>query len=635
MVQLTIDDIKIEVPEGTTVLRAAQSAGIDIPTLCAHPALTPYGGCRLCLVEVEGARTLQPSCTMPVSPNMVVHTATDKVKAARTFVLTMIFSERNHLCPFCVVSGGDCELQNSAYHEGMTHWPLSPNWQPFEVDASHPYIMVDNNRCILCRRCVRACGELVGNFTLGFEERGARSYLAADFGTPLGESSCMSCGMCAQVCPTGTLIDRWSAYRGKEVQVDHTKTICVGCSVGCGIEVLTRNNALIRIEGDWSAAVNGGVICKVGRFKSLDNNAERIVTPLVRKDGKLKAATWKEVVDTVAAQIKPLIGKKSDGIAAVVSARLSAETLYFFKELFAGQLKSDVVTSLEEGKYTGAAADVSRESKKAFEGSLDNLKKADCVILVANDMVTYHEVAGFFIKRNLPNGTKLIIVDANANPLENLANFVLKGKELDTVKALTSALTSERAETSLISDAAKAIAAAKRPVVVFGRADAALVKAIIDFAEAAGVSKADYQGIISTKGQANSLSASQYKLESAFNVNGHKAVYIALGDEEPTQKLIQALSKTEFIAVQASYTSQLTAMATVVFPTTNWLEQEGHYVNLDGRFQKANASLKPADEIWTNAAILKALADALGVNVKADQWKTELTQATSSVIITE
>ena len=162
-----------------------------------------------------------------------------------------------------------------------------------------------------------------------------------------------------------------------------------------------------------------------------------------------------------------------------------------------------------------------------------------------------------------------------------------------------------------------------------------MVKNYLYLAEAAGVSKADYQGIISTKGQANSLSASQYKLESAFNVNGHKAVYIALGDEEPTQKLIQALSKTEFIAVQASYTSQLTAMATVVFPTTNWLEQEGHYVNLDGRFQKANASLKPADEIWTNAAILKALADALGVNVKADQWKTELTQATSSVIITE
>ena len=635
MVQITIDDKKIEVPEGTTVLRAAQSAGIDIPTLCDHPALTPYGGCRLCLVEVEGARTLQPSCTMPVNANMVVHTATDKVKAARTFVLTMIFSERNHLCPFCVVSGGDCELQNSAYHEGMTHWPLSPNWQPFEVDASHPYILVDNNRCILCRRCVRACGELVGNFTLGFEERGARSYLAADFGNPLGESSCISCGMCAQVCPTGTLIDRWSAYRGKDAQVEHNKTVCVGCSVGCGIDVLTRNNALVRIEGDWNAAVNGGVTCKLGRFAPLDNQAERVLTPLVRKDGKLKAATWNEALDVVAAQIKPLIGKKSDGIAAAASTRLPAETLYFFKSLFADQIKSDVVTGLEEGIFTSAAAAVARENLKPFEGSLNNLKKADCVVLVGTDIVNYHEVAGFFIKRNLPSGTKLIIVDANDNPLDNLADFVLKGKEVDTLKALTAALTSANGEASPISKAVKAIAASKRPVVVFSKADVALVKAIVDFAQASGATKTDYQGIVSTKGYANSLAASQYQLESALKVNGHKVVYLALGDKEPSQKLVQTLAKSEFLAVQASYVSQVTAMASVVFPTTNWLEQEGHYVNLEGHIQKANASLKPAEDVWTNEAVLKALAERLGLSVNVDNWKKELTLSTASVIIAE
>jgi len=635
MVQLTIDDKKIEVPEGTTVLRAAQSAGIDIPTLCDHPALTPYGGCRLCLVEVEGARTLQPSCTMPASPNMVVHTATDKVKAARTFVLTMIFSERNHLCPFCVVSGGDCELQNAAYHEGMTHWPLTPNWQPFEVDASHPYILVDNNRCILCRRCVRACGELVGNFTLGFEERGARSYLAADFGTPLGESSCVSCGMCAQVCPTGTLIDRWSAYRGKDAQVEHTRTVCVGCSVGCGIEVLTRNNTLVRIDGDWDAAVNRGLTCKAGRFQPLENQAERILTPLVRKDGKLKAATWNEALDVVATQIKSLDGKKSDGIAAAASTRLPAETLYFFKSLFADSLKSDVVTGLEEGIYTSAAAELARETKNTFEGSLDNLKKADCVVLVGTDIINYHEVAGFFIKRNLPSGTKLVIVDANDNPLANLADFVFKGKEVDTLKALGAAIKSGADEASPIGVAARAISASKRPVVIFSKADAALVKAVVDFAQVAGASKTDYQGILSTKGYSNSVAASQYHLESTFKVDGHKAVYLVLGDKEPSQKLVQTLSKSEFIAVQASYVSQVTAMAAVVFPTTNWLEQDGHYVNLDGRIQKANAALKPAADVWTNEAVLKALAERLGVSVDVDNWKKELSQAPASVIIKE
>ena len=156
------------------------------------------------------------------------------------------------------------------------------------MDASHPYIILENNRCILCRRCVRACGELIGNFTLGFEERGAKSILVADTGVPLGESTCISCGSCVQVCPTGALIDRWSAYRGKETQVDKTKTICIGCSLGCGIDVLTRNNSLVRIEGDWDAVMNEGVICEVGRFTPMSDKCDRIVTPLIRKKRYIK-----------------------------------------------------------------------------------------------------------------------------------------------------------------------------------------------------------------------------------------------------------------------------------------------------------------------------------------------------------
>jgi len=236
MTTITIDGKTLEVPEGTTVLRAAQNNGIDIPTLCDHPHLTPYGGCRLCLVEVEGYRTLQPSCTLPVSNNMVVKTDTKKVLNARKFVLTLIFSERNHFCPYCQVSGGDCELQNAAYHEEMTHWPLQPNWQPYPVDASHPFIILENNRCILCRRCVRACGELVGNYTLGFEERGASSLLVADTGVPLGESSCVSCGTCVQVCPTGALIDKWSAYQGQEVKMEKPKLSVLAAHSAAGLK---------------------------------------------------------------------------------------------------------------------------------------------------------------------------------------------------------------------------------------------------------------------------------------------------------------------------------------------------------------------------------------------------------------
>ena len=370
MINITIDGTKHEVPEGTTVLQACRLAGVEVPTLCDHKSLAPYGGCRLCLVEVEGARTLQPSCTLPAGNNMVDRTDTPKTKEARKFVLSLIFSERNHFCMYCQVSGGDCELQNAAYHEGMTHWPLSPNYQPYQVDASHPDFVLDQNRCILCRRCVRACGELVGNFTLGFEERGANSLLVADFGAPLGQSSCIACGTCIQVCPTGALIDRDSAYRGRETQVEHHLTTCIGCSVGCGVDVLTRDNHLVRIDGDWDAAVNAGVICKAGRFEPVNDERQRVVTPLVRKNGSLKAATWDEALEAISSQLKPLAGKKNDGVAAVASTRLPVEALSAFKQLFAGGMGSSLVTSTEEGRSTITASAVAKDLGQAFEDLL-------------------------------------------------------------------------------------------------------------------------------------------------------------------------------------------------------------------------------------------------------------------------
>ncbi|HSO26436.1 MAG TPA: 2Fe-2S iron-sulfur cluster-binding protein, partial [Anaerolineales bacterium] len=215
MIPITINDQALEVAPGTTVLNAARSAGIEIPTLCDHPAVKPYGGCRLCVVEVEGIRTLQASCTLPVFPNMVVRTQTPKVHDARRFILSMLFSERNHFCMFCQKTDGDCELQNAAYDEEMTHWPIQPNWNPYPLDTSHPYLALDHNRCILCRRCVRACTDLVGNATLDIQNRGANSFLVADYGLPWGESSCIRCGTCAQICPTGAMIDIFGAYISK------------------------------------------------------------------------------------------------------------------------------------------------------------------------------------------------------------------------------------------------------------------------------------------------------------------------------------------------------------------------------------------------------------------------------------
>jgi formate dehydrogenase major subunit len=651
MVNLTIDGKPVQVPDGTTVLEAAQAAGIQIPTLCNHPSLKPFGGCRLCLVEVEGARTLQPSCTLPVNEKMVVLTNTAKVKTARKFVLTLIFSDRNHFCPYCQVTGGDCELQNAALDEGMSHWPFQPNWQHYPVDASHPYYVLDHNRCILCHRCVRACGQLVGNFTLGIEERGASSMLVSDTGIPWGESSCVSCGTCASVCPTGAIIERRMAYQGHDVQMTETKSVCVGCSVGCGVTVFTRDNRLVRILGDWDASINGGVLCKEGRFLPIEEDRERITTPMVKKDGKLQPATWEEALDTLAAKLKPLAGKNGDGVAALASTRLPVEALSLFKQVFADGLGSEMVTSIEEGQPTAVVSSLAEEMGKPFEGNLEALKAADTVLAIGVDLAESHMVAGFLVKRNLPNGTRLVVIDPGENNLAPHANLVLKatkGADLDVLKGIEAGLVklglvetcptcktpaeaekelAQAAQTTGISAddllaAAGMLGVAEKPVIVYGKGITAKssIQTLRQLVELAGQAKAS---VLSIKGSANSLAAAQFRLEKPFQVNGHQAVFIAVGDDKPSQRLLQRLEKAPFLAVQASYVSRLTASADVVLPVEMWAEQEGHYLNLEGRLQKTTRALTAPEGVRSNVDVLSALAGKLGV--KADEnWQASV-----------
>jgi formate dehydrogenase major subunit len=632
MINLTIDGKPFEVPEGTSILEAARQAEIHIPTLCDHQELAPYGGCRLCLVEVEGMRTLQPSCTLPVSKDMVVKTNTPKVQEARKFVLSLIFSERNHFCPYCQVSGGDCELQNAAYEQGMDHWPLQPAWKKYEVDASHKFFILENNRCILCRRCVRACDELAGNFTLGVAERGADSLIIADLGVPLGESTCVSCGMCVEVCPTGALIDRQSAYKGRDTQVEHHPTLCVGCSVGCGVDVITRDNHLVRIESDWDHPVSNGALCQAGRFNPLEDGRERILTPLVRKAGALKAATWDEALNTITEAIKSQAGNEK-GLAAVVSTRLPAEVLYQFKSLFADGLNTTMVTTTEDGMPTRGVSALARELKQPFEGKLDDLRSSDCVLVVGADLQNKHQVAGFFIKRNRPNGSRLIVIDPQENGLEAFADLVIKpGKSgtLELINTLSAALDGKKASTE-INAAVDMLKKAKRPVILSGKnvnGELEVLRALHDLRGQLG----DQAIQLSIKGKANSFSAAQYGLEQAFNPVGYSVVYVALGDEKPSQRLLDRLTDRKFLAVQASFSSPLTAMADVVLPVTDWSEQSGHFVNTDGRLQVSNKVIRQPDEVRDNLEVLKDLAERL--DVKCDsQWQAALTKKTAPVAI--
>jgi len=566
-VNITINGQKVLAKAGQTVLEAALDAGVDIPRLCHHPAVRPYGACRVCLVEITGQRTLQPACTFPVSEGMEVFTETPKVVEARRFVLHLLFSERNHYCMYCQMSG-DCELQALAYRYGLDYWKYPRPFTPLPVDASRTYFVMDHNRCILCRRCVRACGELVGNYTLGVRQRGANTMICADMNVPFGESTCLSCGTCLQVCPTGALMDRHSAYRGLEKDVERVKSVCAACSVGCGVELVVRQGHLLRIEGDWNAPVNKGLLCELGRFKPLFEGRNRVRTPLVRRDGALKEATWDEALDAAAK------GLKAGGAAvALASPRATNEALNAFVRTF-GRL----------GARLGSLTPVPEFLAKP-EGSLAALDEADLYVVVGVDLGKEFQVAGFAVRRGVTNrGARLVLLGDGKSDLARFARY--------------------RLDVSQVNEAVALAQGAENPVVVYGAGAGEVLPRL----RAALEGKARFVGLVPGT---NSRGALSLGLNGA-RPDGAKAAFILAADDQVDEGLLTALAGVRFLAVQASYFGPLVERADVVLPAATWAEKAGTLVNTEGRVQDLRPAAAAPAGVKTDEEILTALAARLG-----------------------
>jgi bidirectional [NiFe] hydrogenase diaphorase subunit len=205
IVKLKIDGVEVSVPEGTMILKAAKDNGIIIPTLCSLEGLTPYGGCRLCLVEVSGSSKLFPACITPVGPNMEITTNSGRLKDYRKMVVQMLLAERTHICSVCVAND-HCELQAMAKELGVDHVMFERNWTCDDVDATHDFLVIDRNRCILCTRCVRVCDQIEGVHTLDLKLRGKDTQVIMDLDEYwINSCSCTSCRKCAKVCPVGAI----------------------------------------------------------------------------------------------------------------------------------------------------------------------------------------------------------------------------------------------------------------------------------------------------------------------------------------------------------------------------------------------------------------------------------------------
>ncbi len=359
-VEVTINGNKVTAPEGSTILEAARLAGIRIPTLCHHPDLINVGACRLCVVSVENARSLQTACTTPVAPGMAVNTESEEVRATRKFVLEMLLTDHPNDCMTCEANG-DCELQDLVYDYGI-EWPEhSGQRHTYEIDSDpNPFVFVDLNKCIVCGRCVRACGEIQNRDVWNFAQRGFETKLVAGADQFMLDARCESCGQCVAYCPVGALHDKMSLGLGRPNQVSKVRTTCSYCGVGCTFDLNVRDGRVVRVTSAEDAPVNGLSLCVKGRYGyDYLHHPDRLTRPLVRAkwlagaeerlaSGEWRVANsqsptpnpddlvetdWDSALDLVAnrfAEVKKEHG--SDAFALLASAKCTNEENYLFNK---------------------------------------------------------------------------------------------------------------------------------------------------------------------------------------------------------------------------------------------------------------------------------------------------------------
>ncbi len=407
-VKIRINGMEVEASPDKTLYQVAKELGIHIPVLCHFEPLIPKGACRICVVEDRGA--LKTACTTPVAPGMDIQTDSPKVMEARKMNLQLIFSERNHYCMYCERTG-ECELQNLGYEHGLDHFEFPTYERRFPVDNSHEYILFDHNRCVLCRRCVRACSDLAGHYVLSESERGIETMIIADLGFPLGESSCVSCGLCVQVCPTGALIDKRCAYLGREIQTEQIVMNCDECAVGCGINVFKKvnSNFIVKIYGDWNSDISGGLTCKQGRYSVLFENKERLCGIKVKDEYGFRRVTEERAIELLHTRV-------SDAIA-YVDGFLYNEELEAIKEAFKGKVYS--INKLSSPLPTNA--------------TLKDLSDASAFMVIGVDLNKEFGVVGSLVKKRVYGlGATLIVVDEGPNTLSDLTHHVYNWEELES-----------------------------------------------------------------------------------------------------------------------------------------------------------------------------------------------------------
>lgn len=580
--KIIIDDKELETSGDITILEAATSLGIKIPTLCYDKNLLPFGACRICIVEIEGYRErFATSCTTPVSDGMKIKTTSDAIIKARKTILELLMVNHPLDCPVCD-KGGECELQNLVYEYGLSSNRFLRFREDIKLrkDYESPLIERDMNRCILCGKCVRICDELKNKQEISFANRGTRTIITTAFERPL---DCDFCGMCMDACPVGALSSKLFKYKARVWELENKKAICPFCNVGCSIIARIKDGVLLKVEG--ADGINERALCVKGHFGwDYIYSEKRIKNPLIKKDGRLQDASWDEALELVSEKFKALGGS----IACILSSSLTQEELYFAK------------------KFTDRCVcfDESFSSYKAISQSLgyipslspSSIKGSDCILLLT-DCSQSNPVLNVFVNYAVFNkGATLITISPYRTKTTMMADYEILTKpqeEQGVILKMQKVIEGLEEEDTKVKNAAMAFAKAKNPIIIVG-ASYEIAKSACSLLHI--LKKPD--NIIVCGRRRNSRGAYEIIKENELkDLDTIKGLFII--EERVNPKLLE---KMAFVVVCDMFISQEMMEADVILPTTSGLEKHGTMINLFGIIQKTEKVIdfpncKSIDEI--------------------------------------